>query len=126
MDDHAVIAPGREHCAETVAPSVRQMLLSQKGVAEGQPCGYSVFAQQGENRLRVVIPEADASAAPDAVCGRTVYRAYVAPVVKPLPMLAEKRQKHPIQLVELKQSGKVVVNTWLYHFSISKSEIWLA
>ena len=112
MDDHAVLrAPAlREQAAQGIAFRVGEMLPAQQRIAEGQPGRNAVFPRQGQHLPRVMVARAHAAAAPEAVLRRTVQRADGAPVVEVLPVGAEQRQKHPVQLVKLKQAGKMIVS----------------
>ena len=53
--------------AESVAAGVGQVLRPQEGVAEGQPRRDAVVPQQVQHLLRIAVPRADASPAPEAV-----------------------------------------------------------
>ena len=111
MEDHAVSGPLAllEAPAERIASPVGKMLFAQKGIAECQPGGDPVLPHQRQNRLRIAISGSDPAAAPDAVRWSAVDRADIAPIIEVLSVPAEQRQKHAIQIVELKQSGKVVI-----------------
>ena len=111
MDDHSVLRLflGLQQGAEGIAFPVRQMLRLQQRVAEGQPGRNAVFLHQGQNLPGICLPIAHPAAAPKAAGRRAVNGPDVAPAVKVLPVLPIQRQKHAVQLVKLKQAGKMVV-----------------
>ena len=110
MDDHTIFRIALlEQCAERIALFVRQVLLPQQRIAERQTGGNAVLLRQRQHLARIVIAEASAAAAPQAVARRAIDRADRAPIVEPVPVRAVQRQKRTVQLVKLKQAGKMVI-----------------
>ena len=104
--------------AEGVALFIRKVFLPEERVAEGQPRRNAVFPRQGKDFFGVMLPEASPSPAPDAVGRCAVDGADVAPVIKVFSVYPEQGQELPVQLVELEQSGQMIVSFFLFHFSL--------
>ena len=96
-----------EQCAQGVAFPVREMLLPEQGIAEGQARGNAVFPHHRRCLFRLRVPEPDAAAAPEAVRRSAVNGADFAPVIKLFPVGAEQREERPVQPLELKQTRKM-------------------
>ena len=88
--------------AQSVAFPVGEMFHAQQRIAEGEACGNRILPRQFRHVLRPVLSEADAAPAPEAVCRRAIEGTDLAPLVKILPVFPKQRQKHPVQLIELK------------------------
>ena len=104
--------------AEGVALFIRKVFLPEERVAEGQPRRDAVFPRQGKDFFGVMLPEAGPSPAPDAVGRCAVDGADIAPVIKVFSVRPEQGQELPVQLVELEQSGQMIVSFFLFHFSL--------
>ena len=98
-----------KYTAKSIAFSVRKMFFFQQRIAECQPCRDIVFPHKCKHLLRGVISVSDTSSAPDAVCGSTIYRTYIAPFVKIFPVVTKEGKKYAIQLKKFKQSRKMKV-----------------
>ena len=124
MDNHSVlgIAAFLKETAERVAFGVGKMLFLQKGIAEGQSSGDAIFLRQRQSRLWRAGLRADAATAPDAICGCAIEGTDLAPIVEVFSVLAEKRQKCSIKIMEFKKTWKMVVGSallWAYLFGDS-------
>ena len=110
-DDHAVFDGPvfLEQGAQGIALRVGEMLLPEQGVAEGEARGDRVLPRQRSRVFRPFVAEAHAAAAPEAIGRRAVDGADFAPVVKVFPAAAEQRQKSPVQFVEFKQPGEMII-----------------
>lgn len=116
MDDHAVLWPAgfREQAAERIAGWIGQMGLRQKGIAERQPGGKAVFLRQRQNRARVLLAAAHASAAPNAALRRAINRGDFAPIIKIFPVRPVERQKDAVKLIKFKQAGQMQLRTFRF------------
>ena len=116
MDDHAVLRPAgfREQAAERIAGWIGQMGLRQKGIAERQPGGKTVFLCQRQNRARVLLAAAHASAAPNAALRRAINRGDLAPIIKIFPVRPVERQKDAVKLIKFKQAGQMQLRTFRF------------
>ena len=121
MDDHTVLRTVclRKQTAECIADRICEMRLGQKRIAERQAGGDAVLLRQSKDLAGVGAAEAGASPAPDAVRRGTVERTDLAPIVKPVAVRPVQRQEHPVQLVELEQSGQVVIGFFLFHGALT-------
>jgi len=115
MDNHAVPGAGAflEQPAQRVASRIAKVPFPQKRIAEGQSDRDSIFPRQRKRRLRIAYFRPDAATAPDAIRRSAIEGADLTPVVEVLPMLAKQRQKDAVQLIELKQAGKMVIGDTL-------------
>ena len=109
MDNDAIPSRLIELCTKAVAGFVRKALLPKQGIAEGQPGGYAVFSRQCQNFSRIIVSKPHTTPAPDAVRRCAVDGADVAPVIEVLPVFPEKRQKDTVEIIELKQTGQMVM-----------------
>ncbi len=107
MDDDPVSGSGAEQTAQEIAPSVRQVLLPQQGIAEGQPGRNPVFLHQRQHIPGVIVSETNPSPTPDAVCRGTINGADLTPVKEIFPVLPKQGQETAVQLIKLEQPRKV-------------------